>query len=363
MKINERRILRVIEENPLADEKTIAEELSLPQDEVSSTIADLTKKGYIGGKGFVVKKRPYVAVVGGINVDIAGRSNGKIVPGDSNPGVVSLSLGGVGRNIAHNLSLLGTEVKMLTAVGDDANSERVKASCGELGIDLSHANFVKGGRTSTYLYVSSPEGEMIVGINDMEICEKISPDYLSSKLDVLNGARAVVFDTNIPEASIEYLASHVASPLFCDPVSTIKAVKIKNVLGRINTLKPNRIEAEELTGVKIRNEKDLEKAADILLKTGMHRVFVSLGDKGVYAASKDGKFLVPSYKVKAVSANGAGDAFMAGLVYSYLEGWNLKEGALFAAATAGVACLSAETVNPRMSVEAVEKMQKGFKMS
>jgi pseudouridine kinase len=362
MKINERRILRCIEENPLADEKTIARELSLSEKEVSEIIADLTEKGYIGGMGFVVKKPPYVCVVGGINIDISGKSTSEIVPGDSNPGVVSLSMGGVGRNIAHNLSLLGIETKMLTAVGDDENSERVKASCGELGIDLSRANFVQGGRTSTYLYVSAPNGDMLVGINDMEICERISPEYLSAQLEVLNRARAVVFDTNIPEPSIEYLANHVQVPLFCDPVSTIKAGKIKNVLGKINTLKPNLIEAEQLSGICIQEEKDLEKAADILLNTGIHRVFVSLGRKGVFAASKEEKILLPCYPVRAVNANGAGDAFTAGLVYCYLEGRSLKETALFAEAASALNCLSEKTNNPKMSPQEVEKIQKEYRI-
>ena len=47
-----------------------------------------------------------------------------LVPHDSNPGQVRMSLGGVGRNIAHNLCLLGTEVKLLTAFGDDVSAQK-----------------------------------------------------------------------------------------------------------------------------------------------------------------------------------------------------------------------------------------------
>ena len=49
----------------------------------------------------------YIAVVGGVNIDVGGRSFAPLVAGDSNPGVIRTSLGGVGRNIAHNLALLG----------------------------------------------------------------------------------------------------------------------------------------------------------------------------------------------------------------------------------------------------------------
>ena len=48
-------------------------------------------------------------VFGGINMDIWGRPEGKLIPKDSNPGTVALRPGGVGRNIAHDLRLLGLE--------------------------------------------------------------------------------------------------------------------------------------------------------------------------------------------------------------------------------------------------------------
>ncbi|MFR6694576.1 MAG: hypothetical protein ACLUS6_11605 [Dysosmobacter sp.] len=49
-------------------------------------------------------------------------------------------------------------------------------------------------------------------------------------------------------------------PLFADPVSTAKAVKLKPVLGKLHTLKPNRIEAELLSGVKITDDASLRAA-------------------------------------------------------------------------------------------------------
>ena len=67
----------------------------------------------------------YAAVVGGVNMDIGGQSDGPLVPGDSNPGRVRISLGGVGRNIAHNMALLGLDVRFLTAFGDDLYAQRM----------------------------------------------------------------------------------------------------------------------------------------------------------------------------------------------------------------------------------------------
>ena len=81
-------------------------------------------------------------VVGGVNVDIGGQPFLQLVMKDSNPGKVTMSLGGVGRNIAHNLRLLDVPVTFLTAYGEDAFASRIEASCAVLGIDISHARIV-----------------------------------------------------------------------------------------------------------------------------------------------------------------------------------------------------------------------------
>ena len=69
------------------------------------------------------------AVIGGLNADIWGRPSGPIILRDSNPGSVTLTPGGVGRNIAHDLCLLGLDVSLVSAVGDDSNSVWTSAVC------------------------------------------------------------------------------------------------------------------------------------------------------------------------------------------------------------------------------------------
>ena len=113
-------------------------------------------------------------------------------------------------------------------------------------------------------------------------------DWVSSRLagqaKVLDNARVVVADANIPGESLEFLAENCTVPLFIDPVSTTKAEKLRPILGKIHTLKPNRLEAELLAGIRIETRTDVVRAADILLEAGVHRLFISLGSDGVLAA-------------------------------------------------------------------------------
>lgn len=351
----ERQILRWIEENPLISQQELAERAGITRSSVAVHISNLTKKGHIAGRGYIVRSASYAVVVGGVNVDIGGISGQPLVAADSNPGRVRTSLGGVGRNIAHNLSLLGVDTRLVTAFGDDTYAQWLEASCSELGIDISRSLHLPGTATSTYLFLAGPDGDMALAVSDMEICEQLTPRFLASQSSLLSNAQVVVTDTNLPSESLLWLAENVKVPLFADPVSTAKAEKLRPVLGRLHTLKPNRLEAELLSGVPITDEASLHRAADVLLTTGLRRVFISLGAEGVFAADHNGSVRIPGGPVQVTNATGCGDAFMAAITWAYLQGTDLAGTARLGMAAASLALESEETINASLSADALQK--------
>lgn len=347
----EEEILKWIEENPMISQQELAEKAGITRSSVAVHISNLMKKGYIAGKGYVLQQAPYAVVIGGLNKDIGGKPLGDLVPKDSNLGKVNISIGGVGRNIAHNMALLGVRSSFITALGDDEFTSTVTDSCNKLGIDISHALKVPGMSTSTYLFIADKSGDMELAISDMEIFNMVTPDYLASNLALINGAQLVVADTNIPQESLEWLAENVEVPLFVDPVSTIKARKLEKILGKIHTLKPNKLEAEVLSGVIIKDEKTLKEAAMKLLETGLKRVFISLGSEGVLAAENETYEKLPCPAAELVNTTGGGDAFMAGIVWSYIHGMDLKQSACIGGGAAAIAVESATTINSKLKIE------------
>lgn len=297
--------------------------------------------------------RPYVAVAGGANMDIGAHSFRPLIPRDSNPGRVWLSPGGVGRNMAHNAALLGLSVHLVTAFGDDAYGRSLRETCTGLGMDVSGSATLRGERTSTYLFITDPAGEMQLAVSDMAIFEKLCPDHFQRELPRLNRAAAVALDTNLTPESLDFLAQNVKAPLFADPVSTTKAQKLGPILSRLHTLKPNRLEAELLTGVAITDEVSLRQAAAALLRAGVQRVFISLGGDGVLAAAGDEMVHLPNLPVQVANVTGGGDAFMAGLLWAHVRGLGLVESARAALAASALAVESNETINPNMSQEAL----------
>ena len=327
----ERQLLNWIEENPLISQQELADKAGITRSSVAVHISNLMKKGYITGKGYIVHTAPYVTVVGGVNMDIGGW-----------PGEVP----------AHNMALLGMDVRMVTVFGDDINAQKIAASCGELGIDISQSPIIPEGRTSTYLFITDEKGDMALAVSDMEIYKHLTPQMLAQRQTLLNASQAVVLDTNLPAESIQYLADHCTTPLFADPVS----VKLKPVLGKLHTLKPNRIEAELLSGVKITDDASLRKAAETLLDTGLHRVFISLGSDGVFAADRSGQQVqLPPLPGAMVNTTGCGDAFMAAITWAYLQGTDLTDTAKAGLAASVIAMESAETINPAMSEDTLRQ--------
>ena len=93
------------------------------------------------------------AVIGGLNAGYMGPPLRPHYPARLEPGSVTLTPGGVGRNIAHDLCLLGLDVSLVSAVGDDSNGEFLLDRCRGLGMDVSRVRVVPGARSSSYLYI------------------------------------------------------------------------------------------------------------------------------------------------------------------------------------------------------------------
>ena len=282
-------------------------------------------------------------VFGGINMDIWGRPAAPLVQKDSNPGTVTMRPGGVGRNIAHDLRLLGLEVSLVAPIGGDVYASAVVDSCQALGIDLSMAPVFKDMRSSTYLYITDENGDMELAVSDMELCSALTPELVAPILPRLQ-AGAVVVDANLPPETIAYICNHCPIPVYADPVSTVKALKLQPVLHRLAAIKPNALEAECLTG-----QRDPERAALALVDRGVQRVFISLGAQGMIAADKKELLRLPGLATQVVNSTGAGDAATAAIVLAGIRGMGLRDAALLAQKAGAVTCRSESANAPELA--------------
>jgi pseudouridine kinase len=352
----ELEILEVIRKNPMISQNELADKFGITRSSAAVHITNLVKKGYILGKGYVVRSGEYVCIIGGTNMDIQGFPSGKLVLRDSNPGEVKMSPGGVGRNIGENLVRLGVETRLVTILGDDLYGSKLLEEARLIGLHIEDSLILKGQPTSTYMSILDESGDMALAISSMSIYDSMTVSFIKKKKHLIENARVCVVDTNMPGEVIEYLVTNFReTTFFLDTVSTAKAVKVKDFIGYFHTIKPNKLEAEMLSGIKITDEASLALASEHFLSKGVKRVFISLGEDGVYYNNGKKSGHLRSPKINVVNATGAGDAFLAGLVYCSMEDMSIDDSAKFAM-TASILALSHEnTINPAISIELINK--------
>ena len=250
---------------------------------------------------------PRILVIGGMNLDILGTADSPFQAGDSLPGRITSSPGGVARNIAALLRSLGAQVELTCPLGSDEAAQQLEASCRQLGIGLSHAIKTEGP-SPTYLAIHDQQGDMVCAINDMGAMDAMTPSRLQSQLKDLPAFDACVLDANLSEETLIFLAKTLTCPLIADPVSAVKCRRLLPILDRLYAIKPNLMEAMALTGMS-----NCEDAALALRKSGVRAVFVSLGKEGVFFTDGSATGYLRPPQLLQVRQTGAGDAMTAGL--------------------------------------------------
>ncbi len=302
----------------------------------------------------VSSSSPRIVVVGAANMDLSGTPFARLRPGDSNPGRIRLSPGGVGRNIAENLVRLGCDVSLLTLLGDDLYGSMIRSSCIATGIDMSLALTDSEAATSAYLCINGPEGDLHVAVSDMAIADRMLPSLLKPLLPELNRVDLVVLDANLPETTLIWLSAHLTVPLAADPVSAAKAPRLKQCLSRLTLMKPNLAEAQVLTGISIETDGDVIRAAEALLDAGMDRVFLSLSANGVLACDRNGCLRLPCFPAPVRNTTGCGDAFLSAACVAVLRGMTLRDAARWGLAAAALCAQDPMAVCTSLSAEAIE---------
>ncbi|NCG23524.1 MAG: hypothetical protein GWP47_05270 [Actinobacteria bacterium] len=299
----------------------------------------------------------YVCVVGGANVDIEGRVLKTLLPGDSNPGTVIRSPGGVGRNIAENLARLDVPTHLIPALGRDDNGTWLHDLATASGVDLANSVWSDSAPTATYLSVLDSSGEMTVAVNDMDVVASLDVAALNARRDTLENAAALVVDCNLASETLGHITTaHTGIPLFVDPVSVTKAVRVAPHLASVHTLKPNRAEAAMLSGVEISGERSLKTAANALLDAGVRHVVISLAGDGVFFANAETSGTLTPPLQDIASVTGAGDALMAGLVHAHLANLDFEDAVRFALAASVLSAASESPVATDFSAESIQRI-------
>ncbi|MEQ8390586.1 MAG: carbohydrate kinase family protein [Thalassospira sp.] len=244
----------------------------------------------------------------------------QFVPAASNPvRTLHRKPGGVARNIAVHLRLLGNNIAMLSAVGDDGDGEHVIAALSEIGIDTRRMMKLEGKHTAGYTAVLDETGELALGMMDAEVYDLLTIDRLEPQLTNLKAWPWWMIDANLPVETISWLADNKGNTKFCAAtVSPSKAVRFRPVLDKLDLLITNQAEASILTGIKIKEIAQAKTAIKLLRGKGIPDVVITLGATGVVSSSsQSGTAFWRPLATRLRDVNGAGDAFYSGFLSAF----------------------------------------------
>jgi pseudouridine kinase len=362
----EREIVDLLRLDPALDAAALAERLGTTKTSVAVHLSNLTKKGVILGRGYLLRPdRRSVVVVGGANMDIKAHSHEKTALRTSNPGAAVTTPGGVGRNIAENLARLGSPTHLVAPVGRDQFGEDLVAATRAAGVVVDHM-VTSDEPTGTYLAVMEADGELLVAVSNMACTDSLTVRQLAGARDLLAHCDLLVIDGNIPPAPAVWLLDYAVATgvdVVIDPVSVAKAAALAPALTPerpLLALTPNQDELAAIVGRRVPyTTASVARAAREVHDRGVRHVWVRRGLAGSTLSSldEDGRVTVthlPAPRTEAVDVTGAGDAMTAAFVHALLRGDSPREAAAFGQMAAALTVASPETVRPDLSSRLID---------
>ncbi len=297
---------------------------------------------------------PEIVVIGAACLDIKGHVLGRLQPATSNPGQVRITMGGVARNIAENLSRLGLHTVLLAVVARDPFGYQLVKHTGRAGVDVSHVRFQRDQRTAAYVALSDGEGNLAAGVDDTGILAELTPRYVYDRRRLFRDARMAVVDANIPVATAETvirLAQKYEVPLCLDTVSFDLARRYRDHLPHFRLLSANAVEAEALSGEVVTSRREASAVARRLVAAGTGVVIINLGNQGVVYASTEHNGYTPAVRGEIMDPTGAADALTAAVIYGLVNNIPLDESVWLGMSAAALTMQSMETVRSDLSLD------------
>ena len=270
-------------------------------------------------------------------------------------------LGGAPANFIYRINSFGDEGTLLSKVGNDKAGREAREALKRLGVSDENIQ-------TDYEF---PTGSVRIKIDekgnpDFNIITDVAYDHIeinAEMMDAFSQADCVCFGTLVQRYGI---SKNTLRELIHESSDVVKfldinlrrncytATTIEDSLKMTNILKTNDDElliTKELLGLKQESLKDL--ARETIEKYNLDILLCTLGSNGAFCLTNEDIFHYdPGYQISLGDTVGSGDAFSAGFVHYYMNGFPIEEalqfgnaaGAMVATTTGATAPISKEEI-------------------
>jgi pseudouridine kinase len=255
-----------------------------------------------------------VICIGAAFVDELFHAKEEMMLATTNEASVTKTAGGVSRNIAHQLALLGVDVQLISVFGNDSDGDWLKQICTTAGVKLD-ASITKQGLSGKYTGILTVDGSLFTAFLSNEAINLITPQHLEINKDLLQTASYLLADANINIDTAEWLLAFSKQngiPFILEPVSVPPARKFKTVnLSGLHLVTPNEDELPVLCSEKaIFTQHQIEE----LIEKGVENVWLHNGKLGSAIYNKERSITLHAPEIEIVDCTGAGDGSLSGFI-------------------------------------------------
>lgn len=255
-----------------------------------------------------------IICIGAAFVDELFHAADEMLLATTNNAIVTKTAGGVSRNIAQQLALLGVPVQLISVFGNDSDGDWLKKVCTDAGVKLD-ASITREGLSGKYTGILNVDGSLFTAFLTNSATQLITPYHLGKQIDLLKTASFILADANINVDTAGWLLAFSNEnniPFILEPVSVPPARKYKEVdLSGLYLITPNEDELPVLC-----SEKSFftQQQVDELLQRGVQQIWLHNGKHGsaLYGPGKSLSLHAP--EIDVVDCTGAGDGSLSGFI-------------------------------------------------
>jgi len=256
-----------------------------------------------------------VICIGAALVDELYSASKPMLLATTNDATVHRSAGGVSRNIAHQLALLGVPVQLISVFGNDGDGDWLKTICDYTGIQLDAA-ITTNSLTGRYTGILNSDGSLFTALITHAALHLITPEHLEANSSLLLTASHIVADANISPEAVSWLAAFSDKykiPFIVEPVSVPPAQKLTTInLKGVYMVTPNEDELPALCSSK---NSIMQIQAQELLDRGVEKIWLHKGVEGSVLFTEGKVITLHAPTIPFVKdCTGAGDGSLSGFI-------------------------------------------------
>jgi len=283
-----------------------------------------------------MKKDIEILVLGSINMDLVTETERNPLPGETiKSKSFKTSPGGKGDNQAVAIARLGGDVVFAGCVGNDQYGEQLIDNLIANGIEADYVKKLSDINTGmAFINVFKGQNTIILyeGANGC-----VTTENMMHCEELIKRSQILLMQLEIPVETIKWAAAVAEANETMVILNPAPALALDNEIYKyVDILVPNEVEAQQLSGIEIKNDSDYERIISRFRNMGVKEVIITLGDKGALYGNGSIMKRTPAYNVDAVDSTGAGDAFIGGLCFALSHDRPMDKALKYASAVAAI---------------------------